>query len=127
MSTDSQLPGTVSQFIIRHLDSVAELEALLLAQSTPDEAWTVAALASRLYIKDAEAVAVLEALHRRGFLRHDGDAYRYAPASEHLRVGAEALATAYPRFLIPITSLIHGKPRSALRDFADAFRWREEK
>jgi hypothetical protein len=127
MSTDEQLPGAVSQFIIRYLDSVAELEALLLARSTPDGAWTVVALARRLYITESEAVTVLQALHRRGLLCHDGDVYRYAPASEHLRLGAEALAAAYPRFLIPITSLIHGKPRSALRDFADAFRWREEK
>jgi hypothetical protein len=48
MSTDEQLSGAVRQFIIRHFDSVAELEALLLAQSTPDEGWTVVALARRL-------------------------------------------------------------------------------
>jgi hypothetical protein len=124
--TGDSLPDVVRTFILKYVDSVAELEGLLLVRSSGAEAWQVSPLAARLYISEAEAGTVLHALHRRGLMSRDGSVYRYAPA-ESLRAEVDALAEAYPRFLIPITNLIHSKPRASLRDFADAFRLREEK
>ena len=57
----------------------------------------------------------------------DGESFRYDPATDTLRAEVDALSTAYPQFLIPITRIIHAKPRAALREFADACRLREEK
>ena len=124
--TGEQLPDLVRAFILKYIDSVAELEGLLLVRSTAGAAWDVSQLAARLYISEAEAHAVLQTLHRRALMTRDASLYRYAPA-DALRVEVDALADAYPRFLIPITDLIHGKPRASLRDFADAFKLREEK
>jgi hypothetical protein len=127
MNDGSQLPESVAGFVLKNLDSVAELEGLLLVRSSPEEDWDVGVLARRLYITDAEANVVLTTLHRRGLMGRSGDIFRYAPASDERRAEVDAVAAAYPRFLIPITNLIHGKPRASLRDFADAFRLREEK
>ena len=126
--TGEPLPDAVRTFVLKYVDSVAELEALLLVRSSHAESgWDVPTLSARLYIGEAEAGAVLHALHRRALLSRDGGNYRYDPKPIALRAEVDALAHAYPRFLIPITNLIHTKPRASLRDFADAFRLREEK
>jgi hypothetical protein len=125
--TGELLPDTVRSFVLKYVDSVAELEGLLLARSHAESGWDVGELAARLYIREAEAASVLHALHRRGLLSRDRDSYRYDPKPVAVRAEVDALAHAYPRFLIPITHLIHTKPRASLRDFADAFRLREEK
>ena len=127
MSGDSQLPDAVANFVLRHVDSVAELEALLLVRSSGSQVWDTALLARRLYVSDTDAAGVLKALHRRGLLAREGDTFRYAPTPDERCAEVDMLAAAYPKFLIPITNLIHGKPRASLRDFADAFRLREEK
>jgi hypothetical protein len=124
--TSDGLPDTLRAFILKHLDSVAELEALLLVRATGAQGWEASPLAARLYVTEADAQVVLHALHRRSLMSREGPVYRYAPA-DALRVEVDALAEAYPRLLIPITNLIHSKPRASLRDFADAFRLREEK
>jgi hypothetical protein len=127
MTGDPLLPVNVRAFILKYVDSVAELEALLLIHSTPDQAWDLVQLASRLYISEREAEGVLQALHRRGLLAREEKAFRYGPVPETLRADVDALAAAYPRFLIPISNLVHSKPAASLRQFADAFRLREEK
>ena len=124
--TGEPLPDPVRAFVLKYVDSIAELEALLLVRSTGAQPWEARQLAGRLYINEAEAGAVLRALHRRALMSRDGSVYRYDPA-DALRVEVDAVAEAYPRFLIPITNLVHGKPRPSLRDFADAFKLREEK
>jgi hypothetical protein len=125
MSEEHGLPPRVAAFLTRHINSVAELEALLLARTQPADAWRAATLAQRLYVSEATAGAVLESLRRHGLLARRETGYGYAPEFESLREDVEELAAAYPRFLIRITHLIHGRSRGA-RDFAEAFRLREE-
>jgi hypothetical protein len=125
MAETEKLPELLYQFLVRYVDSVAELEGLLLARAKPGP-WDAASLAARLYIDEQAATRVLVGLHRRGLLSNDNDVFRYHPASDTLRESVDLLAQSYPRFLIPITNLIHSKPNLALREFADAFRLREE-
>jgi hypothetical protein len=125
MSADRRLPEDVEQFILQQIDSVAELEALLLVRAEP-VTWNAKNLAQRLYITDAGADALLHALLHRGFIAREGVVYRYAPSPDHAPL-VDAVAATYGRFLIPITNLIHSKSSAALRDFADAFRLRGDK
>ena len=113
MNADGQPPSAVAQFVSLHLDSVAELEALLLVHATPGERWDVRRVARRLYISDADARLVLHRLHHRGLVSHDGSRFQYQPRHDGLRVEVDALAAAYPHFLIPLTELIHSKLGSA--------------
>jgi hypothetical protein len=106
------LPDPVRLFVIDCLDSVAELEGLLLVRASRAQRWSATTLADRLYITDDQARRVLEALHRRAFMSRTGEAFEYAPASETLRRDVDALAAAYPRFLIAITDVIHAKPHT---------------
>jgi hypothetical protein len=127
MSERSELPADLTDFLLRTIDSVAELEAVLLAHGNPAAQWDAAALAARLYVPQRAAQDVLVALHRRGLLHHGADGFGYQPASEALRQSVDQLAVWYPRALVPITRLIHSKPGAAVRGFADAFRLREDK
>jgi predicted ArsR family transcriptional regulator len=127
MSSDAELPERVRAFVERDINTVAELEALLLlTRSEAGRRWTPADLAQRLYITDRAARAVMHALHRRGLVGREGDSVHYAPSSDALRADVEALAASYPRYLIAITNAIHAKPGAALREFLDAFRFRED-
>jgi hypothetical protein len=122
MNADEHLPPAVAQFVSGHLDSVAELEALLLVRGTPGERWDVRRVARRLYISDADARLVLHRLHHRGLVAHDGSRFQYQPRHDDLRGEVDALAAAYPHFLIPLTELIHrksGSARAASRKFDD--------
>jgi hypothetical protein len=72
MATSSTLiPEDVAQFIIEKIDSVAQLEALLLLRDNPEQQWDIAAVAKRLYIDDEQAGKVLARL-REVLLQTDG-------------------------------------------------------
>ena len=123
------IPGDVEEFIRRKIDSVAQLEALLLIRSDPDAEWSVELLARRLYTSEKQAVESVERLHSDGLLiRKAGppSLYRYQPGSSELREIVDRVAEAYAKHLVPITNLIHSKPKTRVQEFADAFRWRKE-
>lgn len=94
--TSEPLPDAVQSFVLKYVDSVAQLEGLLLLRSHAESGWDVSELASRLYIGEAEAGQVLQALHRRVLLSREGERYRYDPKPMSLRAEVDALAHAYP-------------------------------
>jgi hypothetical protein len=122
-----ELPDNVRRFLLRHIDSIAELEGLLLMRRERLVPWTSGALAGRLYVSEDAAALVLDVLHRRELLAQEPAGYRYEPANEELGTGVEAVAELYSRSVIPITNLIHGKARPSIQQFADAFRLRDTK
>jgi hypothetical protein len=126
MSWSADLPQGVKEFVLRYIDSVAELEALLLLRAEPGP-WSQPALAERLYVDEPVADHVLAALHNRGLVSRADDGFRYSPQSDAPHRAVEGLADSYARCLIMITRFIHSKPRSALLEFADAFKLREGK
>lgn len=71
-------------------------------------------------------LAFLERLHRGGLLDCRDGVYRYASQTEELGRRVDELAQLYQRLLIPITNLVHAKPRR-IRQFADAFRFRKDR
>jgi len=122
---EPSIPPDIRDFINRHIDSVAQLEALLMMRSSPDTVWDVAAASKRLYVSQQEAGDTLDRLCANGLLTCKDGNYRYECAPE-LRATVDELALAYSRLLIPITNLIHAKPRR-IREFADAFKFRKER
>jgi len=120
------IPEDLHDFILRHIDSIAQLEALLLLRRNPTDAWTAEVGAKRLYIGEAEAKNALDQLCESGLLSCADDRYRFDPQSDEQRQMVERLADSYSQHLIPVTNLIHGKPRR-LREFSDAFKIRKER
>lgn len=120
------IPEDLRDFVLRHIDSIAQLEALLLLRRNPTEAWTADVAAKRLYTTEAEATNVLDQLCADGLLICADDGYRFGPQSDEQRQMIDLLAESYRSHLIPVTNLIHGKPRR-LREFSDAFKIRKER
>jgi len=118
------MPEEVRNLIVRHIDSVAQLEALLFLHARSSEQWDVATVAKRLYAPFPDMAAALAGLADDGFLVRDGENYRFARRSDRDAV-VEALAEAYANYLIPITNLIHSKPYHICA-FSDAFKFRKD-
>jgi hypothetical protein len=123
--TDELGPDDVREFIQRHIDSVAQLEALLLLRANPDEEWDAAKAAKRLYAAEPEIVEALARLSEDGFLTVADTRYRYDVSSEQ-RHEVDRLAAVYSRHLIAVTNMVHAKPRR-IREFADAFKFRKDR
>ena len=119
------IPPEVREFIIRHIDSVSQIEALLILRAHPDDNWEVEQIASRVYTSDRELGAVLERFAAEGFLAREGDVYRYGVSEPTIERTIAELARYYSSHLIPVTNMIHSKPRS-MRSFSDAFKLRKD-
>lgn len=120
-----QIPNSVVRLITDSIDSVPELEALLLLRQRRDRVWTPAETAVYLYVSMPIATYVLELLAGRGFLIHAERGYRYQPVTRDLGERVSELALAYTHHLIAVTSLVHRKHTMDVRELAEAFRLRK--
>ena len=120
------ISSDLQNFLIKHFDSIAEIEALLLLRREPAETWDVASTAKRLYIDEPEAAEILTRLCEDGLLDCAGDTYRFQCRTPDLEELVERLAETYKTNLIGVTSIIHSKPRR-LREFANAFKLRKDR
>jgi len=123
---DEIVPGDLGDFIVRYIDSIGQLEALLLLRTHANEEWDVNRTAGRLYAAEAEVAEFLARLCADGLLICNEGQYRYAPQSPDLQGMVDRLAIAYSRHLIPVTNMIHAKPRR-IREFAEAFKFRRDR
>jgi hypothetical protein len=123
---DDPVPAEVRDFIIRCIDSVAQLEALLLLRGPPPLSWNVPAVARRLYVEEGEAAKLLSALVSCELAATDGSDFHYHPRDSETTDLVDRLAETYARSLVPVTRLIHERD-VAIRKFADAFKLRKDK
>jgi hypothetical protein len=124
--SNAPVPAEVQQFILECIDSVAQLEALLLLRDNPERSWTARDVAQRLYIGEADVAPLLQHLVACKLAATDGALFRYFVEDDARRDLVERVALAYKRYLVPVTQLIHGKSLN-IRKFADAFRVRKDK
>ncbi len=120
------IPEDVSQFILQHIDSIAQIEGLLLFCADREKLWDAGSIASALFISEAQAAAILTQLTEQGFIARTPDSYHYQPKTPELHGMVERTATLYRQCLIPVTNLIHSKPKSRIQQFADAFKLRKD-
>ena len=123
------IPDDVVRFVLDKIDSVAQLEAVLLLRSDPKKEWSAGALAARLYISEAQTGELLLGLRSQGLVAA-GDGvpamYRYGPATPEFSQMLDRLAAIYAKQLVAITHLIHSKQKPRVQAFADAFRFRKD-
>jgi hypothetical protein len=121
--TRADIPAAVLQFVLRRIDTVAELETLLIMSAEESRQWSVDDIAARIYVAKPSAAAVLHALQSHRLIAGDdaGTWFRFTPASEEERQTILQTATAYRTHLIPISTLIHKKASGPVQEFARAF------
>lgn len=123
------IPDEVREFVLSKIDSVAQLEALLLMRRESGVTWTPLALAQRLYVNEKQTADLLNQLCSDGFIVVKSArpvSYQYQPHNEELEKICDKLDDAYSRYLVPVTNLIHGKSRFRVQEFADAFKFRKD-
>ena len=122
--TDDPISPAVRTLVAERIDSVPELEAVLLLRESP-RVWSAEEAGTRLYVSSTVAAHVLRTLAERGFFAEDAGRFRYAPATRELADAVDQLALAWSRHLVTVTQMIHAKPSRNVRDFANAFRFRK--
>jgi hypothetical protein len=113
-----------------HIESVVQVEILLLLHADPGRAFTPQDVARELRIDAGYAQSELANLTVRGMLRTTdmaAGAYRYAPLTAQVDAAVRGLATAYADRRVTVIGLVYSKPPDQIRSFADAFRLRKEK
>ena len=124
------IPNHVKQFLLKHIDSIAQWEGLLLLRAQREMMWTKEQVARNLYLNETEAARLLSHLCSHGFVATSKSGknpiYTYQPKSEELRQLVDETSDLYKHYLIPITHLIHSKSKSRIQEFADAFLIRKD-
>ena len=129
MTDNNQHDAEVRQFLLDQIDSVPHLEALLLLWNSRPKLWQADEMAGRLYVDREVALRLLQDLARQQLIDSDAGSterycYRDDPAdrSRLIRMVDET----YRREVVRVSTLIHSRPSSPVRDFARAFRFTKE-
>ena len=122
----SELPEGVRRLIADHIESVEQLEILLLLCRDPERAWSAEAVARELRISALSAGERLEDLARDALVvrERDGDLdYRYGPRDADQDEAVRGLVSAYAERRVTVINLIFSKPTDKISTFANAFRF----
>lgn len=116
----------VDQFITNAIDTVPQLEALLLLWKKRPRVWSLPDLAAGLYIAVEETKSALDPLERQGLVtRNPAGEYSYLAGPHDALIAA--VDETYRRELVRISRMIHSKAPSAVREFARAFMLRKDR
>ncbi len=119
---DSSLPGPVTFLIRSAITSIWALELLLFLKARPEQAWTVGQLVKELRGSFPMITDLAMTLHGAGLLVQEDEAFRYRPATDALREGADALERLSAEKPLAIRQAILAAPHHKVQVFADAFR-----
>jgi hypothetical protein len=104
------VPDDIRHFILKHIASVAQIEALLLIWATPEKRWGVSQIAARIYANQTEAANALEGLCNVGLLDRKDGTFGLNTSEETVEL-IRRLRETYARHLIPVTDVIHSRSR----------------
>lgn len=119
------LSPEVGKFISQCIDSVEQLELLMLLARTAGRVWTAEDVATTLGLSPGSVGRNLEALASRQLLSSipgQATGYRYAPATDALRASVQQLADAYRDHRTAVINRVASKFLDRIREFSDAFK-----
>lgn len=128
MANDT-LPAAVRLFLARHIQSVEQLEVLLLLRSEPQRAWTVGEVYDVIRSSTASIASRLKTFTNDGFVTEEATsspAFRFAPKDENLRMAIDQTATAYQVSRVRVIEAIFTPASDPVQTFADAFKLRRD-
>jgi hypothetical protein len=123
MVPEIDIPPNVVRFVMDYIDTVPQLETLLMMNRSRDRDWTVAEVAAHNYITLHRADETLAALRRRSLVSNAESThhFRFSPATQEIADLVDELARCYQVSLSRIATLIHSKPSASVTEFARAF------
>lgn len=119
----------VAVFVRSHIDSVGQLEILLLLHAAKGERRSAQQINEQLRSNLRSVESRLGGLEGHGLVASEGSGdqrtFHYAPRNPELAAKVDMLAVVYQDFRGRIIDLIFS-PKDRLRDFSDAFRIKDE-
>jgi len=126
--SNGEITTDIERFIHDNINSVEQLEVLLLLVSPPQKEWSALEVSQKIYRQPDSVAARLEDLRDRGILSVRQEAqlfYRYVSSARQDAV-IRGLERAYEVRKDAVIRLIFTRPPDTLRIFSDAFRIRRD-
>lgn len=123
------IPHEIRQFIAKHINSVEQLEALLLLHSDTSKQWSAETLANELRINPQWAAMRLKNLCAQGFLTVQESGrplYQFNTGAPDLIHLIHLLKNIYTERRVTVINLIYSKPLDNIHIFAEAFRFKKD-
>jgi hypothetical protein len=125
----NDFPAEIEEFIGQHIESLAQLELLLLLRRESTRSWSREDLSRQLYVTTDVCTGIIGDLERRGFVLRDAadsNLTRYRSGLAEVDKLIDQLASLYHHRRVAVITLIYSKPVKKVQTFADAFRLRRE-
>jgi hypothetical protein len=121
-------PHELKQFIAQNVESLAQLETLLILHRDPQRDWNTAELARDLYISTDMCEGIVADLERRRLAvrTESGDRHRFHVDDAGVQRLVDLLAQYYRERRVAVITELYSKPSKKVQTFADAFRLRRE-
>jgi len=120
----------VYRFVFEYIDSVPQLEALLLLWNDRPKQWTDEELLARLFLGPDALREIMQGLIQNQFVametQEEKKRYSYRVGSERMDELIKALDATYRRELVRVSHAIHSKSASGAREFGRAFRFKKD-
>ncbi|MBC7818924.1 MAG: hypothetical protein IAG10_18710 [Planctomycetaceae bacterium] len=128
---EADISPAVRDFIVEHIDSILQLEVLLLMYADRVHARTAADINREFRIDTQWLDRQLTRMCAAGILNctttSDVFSYQYQPTNAEMHDAIAGLVETYATRRVSVVSLIYSKPVDRLKHFADAFRLRKDR
>jgi len=124
MPESHAFPSDVESFIAYCIDSVEQVEILLLLSSAPEKHWTLDAISQHLRSSRRSVTLRVNSLIAHGLVAQDDASFHYAASSDD-DVLVKRLAAVYEERRTAVIDRIFAEQHDPMRSFADAFRFKE--
>ncbi|HEU4407639.1 MAG TPA: hypothetical protein VFS43_20405 [Polyangiaceae bacterium] len=124
---EHDFPDELKRFVATHLDTVDQLEVLLLLQRRPAEVWTPQRVSDELRTSPMSAAVRLARLCATGLCEEVEGGVRLRPADASVERAIQLVTAAYRERRVSLIALIYARPPEGVRAFADAFRLKRDK
>lgn len=128
--SESGFSKELEQFIAAEIQSLEQLEILLLLSGNPHRWWSANSVYEVVKSSPSSVEDRLNELTARGLLKHENQqerSYQFAPNSDHLWHLVSQLRDAYKERPVKIVQAIYSKPRDGVQEFANAFKFRRDR
>jgi hypothetical protein len=116
----ADVPTRVRTLIAEKIESVEQLEVLLLLRDAPDRHWTAEEVARALVSRIESVGGWLEQLARDRLIVGRSAVYRFAPATAEDEAAIDDLAQSYAKYRVAVIALIFSTPSDSVRAFSEA-------
>jgi predicted transcriptional regulator len=122
---EEKIPADLKALILEKIDSIGQLEILILLAQTPGEKWDAIAVSKHLRGNASSVEKQLKHLHTYGLISiHTGEETRfsYPPLDEKTSQILKDLPEQYSRLRHRLISMIYNKPREHIQALVDSFK-----